>query len=132
MHGGQSALLGTPPLTESDFYIAKAMVARMMVNSTESDLAKGDVGTLPRPPGYVFESDQDYVMNTSIFMIAYMVLLTLARIAARIFVKRLRTGMDDVMAAVGVVSAGTAFAWDIQLTCLTPGPGRRCRGYTHH
>lgn len=98
----QSAFIGTPPNTQEDYYIVRALLLSIGLTA---DPANGSIGTPRKPDGYVFESNQQYIINASAVLLVYIFAITSARIAIRACVKRMTLGWDDACIVVGVVSA---------------------------
>jgi hypothetical protein len=103
----ESALLGTPPKTEADYFIARAMllVVRRPKGAKTLDPAKG--ATLPpfRPPPsqYRYETNGPRFIAGMSVCIAVMVAVTGTRLMLRYFRSSLRWGADDWLIIVAVV-----------------------------
>lgn len=91
----KSALVGQPPLTESDYLIVKGNLLAM--GKVGVDPSKGL--TIPpfRPPPdqYHFETRGPAIIAVSSIVIVLMLLVTVARLLVRRLKKDVRFGLDD-------------------------------------
>lgn len=101
----ESALVGSPPATENDFWIARTITRFYNPTGDYShvDPRNGSVGAPLRPDGYVYESEQSAIIGSAVFMVVYLILITSFRLVARACVKRLHFGWDDVTIVIGTV-----------------------------
>lgn len=101
----ESALFGQPPVTEFDLWVVTG-IFKLYFPTKEPDIAAIKNGTvsLPKPPGYTFESRRDEVLIGAYFIIPFLLLLTSARLATRLFVRRLTFGKDDILIIPATVS----------------------------
>lgn len=90
-----SALIGRPPLTDSDYWIVKGN--QLLSGKTNLDPSKGlKIPPLrPSPDQYRFESRGPAIMAVSSVVIVIMFSVTMARFMLRKFIKELRFGLDD-------------------------------------
>jgi hypothetical protein len=97
-----SALLGHPPNTQDDYWIARGMLR--LFGLFKADPHKG-VMVLPRPPPsrYHLESNGPGIIAGASVSIAIMIAITGTRLAIRYFKRRLIWGWDDWFIIPGVV-----------------------------
>lgn len=100
-NGTISALIGTPPATERDYYIAQYFLYSY---GLKTDPILGSPVSPKRPDGYVFETHGPGIIASMSVAIVVMTLITGLRLGIRIFRRGLRVGMDDVFIVPGYVS----------------------------
>ena len=99
-----SALIGQPPLTDSDYWILKGN--RLLSGKSNLDPSKG-LKILPlRPPPdqYRFETRGPVITAVSAVIFVIMVSVTVARFMLRKFMKELKFGLDDWLMVPALVS----------------------------
>ena len=91
----RSALVGQPPLTESDYLIVKGSL--LAVGKVDLDPSKGLKIPPFRPPPeqYHFETRGPAIIAVSSVVIVIMLSVTVARLLVRRFKKDVRFGLDD-------------------------------------
>ncbi|KAF2402858.1 hypothetical protein EJ06DRAFT_311298 [Trichodelitschia bisporula] len=118
-----SAYIGTPPATNEDYWIAKYML--MSAGLYKADPAKGTKANPPRPAAdqYVSETKGPGIIVGLVICLLVMVGITGTRLYLRIFNKRLKFGLDDVLIIPGVLLATVYPA--IQIAMVQYGGGGR-------
>lgn len=111
--GTISALIGQPPNTTDDYYIAKYL---LMAFHLDTDPALGIVIAPKRPADadYVYETRETRIMVSMSIAIATMIIITGLRLGVRAFRTKLMVGWDDVVIIPGVL---LAIAWPAMQLC---------------
>jgi len=92
-----SALIGEPPVTEEDYWVAKALL--VAIGKSTADPSLGAACSTPKPPPqlYKFETKAPSII-TSVSICAFiMILVTALRLYVRHRNDRLRLGLDDLL-----------------------------------
>lgn len=99
---GRSALIGSPPATQDDYWIVKGMLnAVHMANKTDAD--NGYTFLPKRPAGYEYEDKQTGIIIGMSICIFVMFFVSGARLGLRLFRTGLRWGADDWVLIPGAV-----------------------------
>jgi hypothetical protein len=98
--GTISALIGRPPNTTDDYYIAKYLLMAFGLNT---DPALGVKISPARPVNYVYETRGPRILVSMSIALAVMILITGMRLGVRVFRRGLMVGWDDVFIIPGVV-----------------------------
>lgn len=109
--GTISALIGQPPNTTDDYYIAKYL---LMSFDLDTDPALGVVIAPVRPVDYVYESRETRIMVSMSIATVTMVVITGLRLGVRAFRTKLMLGWDDVVIIPGVL---LAISWPAMQIC---------------
>jgi hypothetical protein len=99
-HGTVSAFMGTPPVTEKDYYMAQFF---LYLYGMKTDPIHGSPVSPPRPANYEFETHGPGIIASMSASIAVMSIITLLRLGIRLFRQGLRLGLDDVFIVPGFV-----------------------------
>jgi hypothetical protein len=99
-HGSVSALMGTPPVTEKDYYIAQFFLYSY---GMKTDPIHGSPVSPKRPANYAFETHGPGIITSMSVSIVVMSIITLLRLGVRFFRQGLRVGLDDVFIVPGFV-----------------------------
>ena len=99
-----SAFINTPPANHRDYMIAKGMLLNAGITSNIRDPSKGVKLSPSRPEDYSFETKGPQIIAGLSICIAGMTIITFLRLGLRLFVPRLRWGLDDSIMVVGLVS----------------------------
>jgi hypothetical protein len=99
--GTISALIGTPPQTEKDYYIVKYLLTAF---GAKTDPLLGAIIPPLRPDNYVYETRQPFIIAGMSVSIAIMILVTGTRLFTRLYVKGLQFGLDDLTIIPAAVS----------------------------
>lgn len=119
-----SALLGQPPATPDDYWIARSLL--LSAGLTNVDPSQGAKIRLSRPPPhqYRFETRAPSIIAGSAVSIVIMVVITVTRLLIRCFDGGVQFGADDWLIIPGVVcilavffSTLNALDWLIGHTC---------------
>ncbi|KAG4441433.1 hypothetical protein IFR05_003120 [Cadophora sp. M221] len=101
--GTISALIGSPPNTTKDYYVAKYL---LMAFGKKTDPLLGAFVPPARPTeGYVFETRGPRILTSMSIALAAMVTITGLRLGVRVFRRGLMVGMDDFFIIPGVLLA---------------------------
>ena len=100
-----SALIGTPPATESDYWIVRSFLLTAGIPAENVDPSQGASFPPFRPPPdqYVFETRGPEMIISASIAIFMMLLFTITRILLRSFKTGLQWGADDYLIVPGVV-----------------------------
>ena len=126
--GTISALIGSPPATAKDYYIAKFIPLAFGKNT--DPLFRASIPPL-RPADYVFETRGPRIIASMSIAITVMVIITGLRLAVRLFRRGLVVGWDDVFIVPGAVSpsllpeVSLQFLYMVSLIPLFPGDNGR-------
>lgn len=103
-----SALVGYPPATDHDYWIAKYMMRTLGIKN--GDPSQGFKVSPPRPPAseYHFETRGPGIIAGLSICIVVMGGITGLRLYLRFFSPRLKSGLDDLLIIPGVVSTPCA------------------------
>lgn len=98
-----SALLGQPPATPDDYWIARSLL--LSAGLTNVDPSQGAKIRLSRPPPhqYRFETRAPSIIAGSAVSIVIMVVITVTRLLIRCFDGGVQFGADDWLIIPGVV-----------------------------
>lgn len=96
-----SALIGSPPETQDDYWIVKGMLRAVHMGNVDAD--KGYNFLPKRPAGYQYEDKRAGIIIGMSVCIFVMVVVTSARLGLRLFRTGLRWGADDWMLIPGAV-----------------------------
>jgi len=91
--GTISALIGQPPNTTTDYYIAKYL---LLVFGKTTDPALGAFIPPERPANYVLEDRGPGILASMSVAIAVMIIVTGLRLGVRVFNRGLTAGWDDL------------------------------------
>ncbi|KAI9838415.1 MAG: hypothetical protein M1837_002498 [Sclerophora amabilis] len=100
-----SALYGTPPNTEKDYWVAKALLTQ--AGKVKADASLGAILPPFRPEDYVYHSRGPALKGLLASMISIVIIITGARLMMRRLSARMKFGADDWMiipAAVFVIA----------------------------
>lgn len=99
-----SALVGSPPATDRDYWIAKYMIRTLGIEN--GDPTQGFKVSPPRPPAdeYHYETRAPGLIAGLSISILVMASITGLRLYLRFFTPRLKSGLDDWLIIPGVVS----------------------------
>ncbi|GME62570.1 hypothetical protein GTA08_BOTSDO13540 [Neofusicoccum parvum] len=114
-----SALIGSPPETQDDYWIVKGMLRAVHMGNVDAD--KGYNFLPKRPAGYQYEDKRAGIIIGMSVCIFVMVVVTSARLGLRLFRTGLRWGADDWMLIPGALMAITYPA--LQIAMVTHGGG---------
>ncbi|KAF4310885.1 hypothetical protein GTA08_BOTSDO13540 [Botryosphaeria dothidea] len=121
-NAGRSALIGSPPATQDDYWIVKGMLnAVHMANKIDAD--NGYTFLPKRPAGYEYEDKQTGIIIGMSICIFVMFFVTGARLGLRLFRTGLRWGADDWVLIPGAIMAITYPA--LQIAMVIDGGGGR-------
>lgn len=98
-----SALIGQPPNTDEDYYIARGIILKL---GLDLDPAKGVAIPPLRPPGAHFETRGPSIAAAHAMCVVVIVLVTGTRLLIRALHHRVKWGWDDwlmIPAAVGLL-----------------------------
>lgn len=100
-----SALIGMPPATESDYWIVRSFQIAAGIPAENVDPSKGAIFPPFRPPPdqYVFETRGPEMVTGASVAIGIMTFFTITRILLRSFKRGLQWGADDFLIVPGVV-----------------------------
>ncbi|KAL1651895.1 hypothetical protein SLS58_000018 [Diplodia intermedia] len=115
-----SALIGSPPATENDFWIVKGMLRAVHLDG-KLDAEKGYSLLPKRPDDYQYEEKRAAIIAGMSVCIFVMVSVTVARLAVRLFRTGVRWGADDWMLIPGAIMAIAYPA--IQIAMVVHGGG---------
>ncbi|QDS77165.1 hypothetical protein FKW77_001727 [Venturia effusa] len=101
----KSALIGYPPATDQDYWIAKYMIRTLGIKN--GNASRGFTVTPPRPPAdeYHFETRAPGLIAGLSICIVVMAGITGLRLYLRFFTPRLKSGLDDWLIIPGVILA---------------------------
>lgn len=99
--GTVSALIGNPPNTTKDYFIAKFILLALGKNT---DPSLGAFIPPARPADYVFQTRGPKIIVSMSIAIAVMITITGLRLGVRVLRRGLMVGWDDVFIVPGVVS----------------------------
>jgi hypothetical protein len=103
LHTGTiSALIGSPPATAKDYYIAKFILLAFGQNT--DPLLGASIPPQRRPSDYVFETREPRIIASMSIAIALMALAIGLRFTIRLLRRGLVIGWDDVFIVPGAVS----------------------------
>lgn len=99
----KSALVGYPPVTDQDYWIAKYMIRTLGIK--HGDPSQGFKVNPPRPPAgeYQFETRGPGLIAGLSICVVVMAGVTGLRLYLRLFSPRLKTGLDDWLLIPGIV-----------------------------
>jgi hypothetical protein len=92
--------MGTPPVTEKDYYIAQFFLYSF---GMKTDPIHGSPVSPHRPANYEFESHGPGIIVSMSVSIVVMTIITLLRLGIRIFRQGLRLGLDHIFIVPGLV-----------------------------
>jgi hypothetical protein len=100
-----SALIGTPPATESDYWIVRSFQLAAGIPAENVDPSQGAVFPPFRPPPdqYVFETRGPEMITGASVAIGVMLFFTITRVLLRSSKTGLQWGADDYLIIPGVV-----------------------------
>ncbi|KAE9990508.1 hypothetical protein EG327_001307 [Venturia inaequalis] len=115
----KSALIGYPPATDHDYWIAKYMIRTLGIEN--GDPSQGFKVSPPRPPAgeYQFETRGPGLIAGLSICLVVMAGITGLRLYLRFFTPRLKSGLDDWLIIPGVILALAYPA--LQLAMVTYG-----------
>ncbi|KAL9622530.1 MAG: hypothetical protein Q9204_008021 [Flavoplaca sp. TL-2023a] len=126
-----SALIGQPPLTDSDYWIVKGN--QLLSGKSNLDPSKGlKIPPLRPPPDqYRFETRGPAITAVSAVIFVIMISVTMARFMLRKFMKELKFGLDDWLMVPALVLASL---WPILQICAVKysGTGKHVYDVTYH
>lgn len=98
-----SAFLGTPPITDEDYWVARYIL--MSEGQQNPDPSKGSIINPPRPPAsqYKYETRKPGILAVLGACIVIMLTITGMRLYVRARNKNLVFGLDDILIIPGVV-----------------------------
>ncbi|OJD40604.1 uncharacterized protein BKCO1_1000445 [Diplodia corticola] len=100
----ESALIGSPPATDNDYWIVKGMLRAVHLDG-KLDADKGFSLLPKRPDSYQYEEKRASIIAAMSVCIFVMVSVTVARLAVRLFRTGVRWGADDWMLIPGAIMA---------------------------
>jgi hypothetical protein len=98
----QSALVGQPPVTEEDYWIATYMMHTM--GNFKGNASLGFKTSPARPHPIYFETRRPGIIVGLSICIVFMAVVTGLRLYLRFFTPRLKAGLDDMLIIPGAVS----------------------------
>ncbi|CZS93231.1 related to integral membrane protein PTH11 [Rhynchosporium agropyri] len=126
--GTISAIIGSPPNTTKDYYVAKYL---LMAFGLKTDPIHGALIPPRRPvEGYVFETRGPRILTSMSIAIATMIIITGLRLGLRIFRRGLWVGLDDYTIVPGVL---LAICWPTLQMCavIYGGAGKHMYDITY-
>ncbi|KAF2145321.1 uncharacterized protein K452DRAFT_220412 [Aplosporella prunicola CBS 121167] len=99
-----SALIGSPPETQNDYWIVEGML-RAVHMDTRADPGKGYNFLPKQPQGYEYEDRKTATIIGMSFVMFIMIIATGTRLSVRLFRSGLRWGSDDWMLIPGAIMA---------------------------
>ncbi|KAH7348512.1 hypothetical protein BKA65DRAFT_584245 [Rhexocercosporidium sp. MPI-PUGE-AT-0058] len=126
--GTISALIGSPPNTTKDYYVAKYL---LMAFGKKTDPLLGAFVPPARPTeGYIFETRGPRILASMSIALATMVIITGLRLGVRVFRRGLMVGMDDFFIIPGVL---LAICWPTLQMCavIYGGAGKHMYDLTY-
>lgn len=99
----RSALVGMPPATDHDYWIAMYMINSFGLHQKNASQGFAVFPPRPVPSKYHFETKRPGIIAGLSVCIFIMVSITGVRLYARLFTKRLKAGLDDGLIVPGVV-----------------------------
>ncbi|KAF7508622.1 hypothetical protein GJ744_009014 [Endocarpon pusillum] len=129
----ESALIGTPPATESDYWIVRSFLLSAGIPAENVDPSQGASFPPFRPPPdqYVFETRGPEMITGASIAIGTMLFFTITRILLRSFKSGLRWGADDYLIIPGVILAVAYTALQIAVAQYG-GCGKHLYDITYH
>ncbi len=99
-----SALVGQPPLTDSDYWIVKGN--QLLSGKGNLDPSKGLKFPPLRPPPYQYRFETRGPTITAVSAVVFVIMfsVTIARFMLRKFMKELKFGLDDWLMVPALVS----------------------------
>ncbi|KAL8880640.1 MAG: hypothetical protein Q9192_007976 [Flavoplaca navasiana] len=126
-----SALIGQPPLTDSDYWIVKGN--QLLSGKSNLDPSKGlKIPPLRPPPDqYRLETRGPAITAVSAVIFVIMISVTMARFMLRKFMKELKFGLDDWLMVPALILASL---WPILQICAVKysGTGKHVYDVTYH
>lgn len=110
--GTISALIGQPPNTTNDYYVAKYLL--MAFGKTTDPMLGAFIPPARPKEGYVFETRGPRILASMSVAIVVMIIITGMRLGVRVFRRGLMVGLDDVFIIPGVI---LALAWPSLQIC---------------
>lgn len=110
----QSALLGAPPNTEEDFFIARGLIYFFGLEQVLDPQMGAQIAPPPPPPElYVSETRGPAIAAGALVTIIVSVVITGARLLLRKFKRGLKWGLDDWLIIPGLVRASSPSSFAI-------------------
>ncbi|ETN41816.1 uncharacterized protein HMPREF1541_03753 [Cyphellophora europaea CBS 101466] len=125
-----SAFINTPPANDRDLFIAIGMLLDAGITAGMRDPSEGVAMRPSRPDDYIFETKAPGIIAGSAICIFVMLLVTSTRFLLRIYLPRLKWGLDDTLLVPGVVMAIAYSALQVAMA-LKGGAGKHIFDVTY-